>query len=727
MADVAEVVAAEPMLGVVEQVAGRLRFHHWELRFAEVFAGRGGFDLILGNPPWIKLQWNESGVLGDGEPRLVIRGLSAPEVAKGRAEMLTAGGTVRANYLEEFADMQGTQAFLNDLQNYPLLKGVQTNLYKCFLAASLWELSPRGISGLIHQDGFYNDPKGGNARAGIIPQICLHLHFSNKKRLFQAIKDEKHFEFTIVARVPRRRFVMLGNVFHPLMIDQSFTHDGRGEVPGIKNEQGDWDLRGHRSRVIHVDEKRMQLFAALLDEPGTPPWQARLPVLMSEQLVTVLEKFSSQPRRLGDLHQHFYATVMFDETGARKNGTIREENRYAKHLSELIYQGPHFFVGNPLYQTPNEGCSHNQDYSSLDLGSIPTDYLPRTNYVPACDAATYRSRTPEWNGKPVTDYFRLIHRRQLASNGERTLITSIMPPGPGHVHTCVSTAFDDARLMVTVASLFASIPFDYFLRCSGRNDLTTGNVGLFPLPDLDDSTRSTLLRLMCLTQPFAKLWESLSTLNALPHAPPLGDRRSRFRPGSSRFSNSVGLRNHFERREALIAIDVAAAKALGMSLLELQTLYRTQFPVLDHEYERVRLYDQHGRIVPTATTSNGSDCINLVALAKMLKEHTDFDIHREYHPGAPETDELLSKRIKLSPRDAAVLQASERCTVADLMATTEVRWSSPDHPEGRLVPLVGLRYTDPGLEPRKQRIYPTPWTRHSREADYAQAWSSLAT
>ena len=39
--------------------------------------------------------------------------------------------------------------------------------------------------------------------------------------------------------------------------------------------------------------------------------------------------------------------------------------------------------------------------------------------------------------------------------------------------------------------------------------------------------------------------------------------------------------------------------------------------------------------------------------------------------------------------------------------------------------LVGLRYTDPGLEPRMERVYPTPWTRCDREADYRQAWAEF--
>jgi len=723
LADVAEVVAAEPMLGVVEEVAERLRFHHWELRFAEVFAGRGGFDLILGNPPWIKLQWNESGVLGDGEPRLVIRGMGAPEVAKGRAEMLAAGGRVRASYLEEFADMQGAQGFLNDLQNYPLLKGVQTNLYKCFLAASLWELSPKGISGLIHQDGFYNDPKGGKARAGLMPCLRTHLHFSNRPRLFPAVDHNKHFEFTIVAREPRRHFVMFGNVFHPLTIEQSFTHDGRGEVPGIKNEQGDWDLRGHKSRVIQVDGKRMQLFASLLDEPGTPPWEARLPVLMSEQLVTVLEKLAAQPRRLGELSDDYYATVMFDETGANKNGTLREENRYAKNLGELIYQGPHFFVGNPLYQTPNEGCSHNQDYSSIDLESIPPDYLPRTNYVPACDAATYRSRTPEWNGKPVTDYFRHVNRRKVAPTGERTLVPSLIPPRSAHVDGVLSCTAEP-QMVLDLLCMTSSLPLDYFVKSTGKGDCRDDLLAQFPMPKVSDAARLLMLRLTCQTQHFADFWNAFPAVTSQPHAWASHDRRlHRYAPRKT-WQADLALRSDFAQRQAIVAVDVLAAKALGMSLQELLTIYRIQFPVLQ-QYERDNLYDQHGRIVPTATTRNGHDCASLVALADLLKEHAGFDIHRAYHPGAPDTEDLLTKRIKLSKRDADVLQVSERPTIADLMATTEVRWSSPDHPEGRLVPLVGLRYTDPGLEPRRQRVYPTPWTRHSREADYATAWAAF--
>jgi hypothetical protein len=38
--------------------------------FADVLLQRGGFDLILGNPPWLKVEWNESGVLGEFNPHV---------------------------------------------------------------------------------------------------------------------------------------------------------------------------------------------------------------------------------------------------------------------------------------------------------------------------------------------------------------------------------------------------------------------------------------------------------------------------------------------------------------------------------------------------------------------------------------------------------------------------------------------------------------------------------
>src|SRR5262249_10588733 len=67
-----------PRMKTVEDLAMAARFLHWELNFADVFVRRGGFDLVLGNPPWIRGEWKEAGSLwGKSTLRAVRQGSAA--------------------------------------------------------------------------------------------------------------------------------------------------------------------------------------------------------------------------------------------------------------------------------------------------------------------------------------------------------------------------------------------------------------------------------------------------------------------------------------------------------------------------------------------------------------------------------------------------------------------------------------------------------------------------
>ena len=67
-------------LQVAQKVAEEAKFVHYDLIFADILKTRGGFDLIVGNPPWAKPNWNEGQVLADLDP--VYEGLSASEAKK---------------------------------------------------------------------------------------------------------------------------------------------------------------------------------------------------------------------------------------------------------------------------------------------------------------------------------------------------------------------------------------------------------------------------------------------------------------------------------------------------------------------------------------------------------------------------------------------------------------------------------------------------------------------
>ena len=86
----------------------------------------------------------------------------------------------------------------------------------------------------------------------------------------------------------------------------------------------------------------------------------------------------------------------------------------------------------------------------------------------------------------------------------------------------------------------------------------------------------------------------------------MGQVRSRLRP--ERFTSlfywnwDTPLRTDYERRQALVELDVLVAMGLGMTLEQLKAIYRIQFPVL-RQYERDTWYDRNGRIVFTNNRS----------------------------------------------------------------------------------------------------------------------------
>ncbi|WP_431879553.1 class I SAM-dependent DNA methyltransferase [Micromonospora marina] len=587
-----------PWLLAAERIAEQQGFFHWELRFAKAFAD-GGFDIQVGNPPWVRPRWIEDMVLAEHDPWFGVTDRLDPSVAGARKIAVLSASSITRQYSKELAIYRAATNYFSSPSEYSLLVNTQPNLYRAFIVRSWINSKSAGMVGFLHPNSHLNGTNEGPLRAACYRRIRFHAHFINQRKQYLFSEVDNHVEFGIHVYGCDRKvsFRQAAWLYDPSTLVGSLVHNGIGDPPGLKFA-GDWDLRPHAARIVEVNDEVLAEWHMMAGETNVPTGEAKVlyPVSAAEQgAINALARFS---RRLGaesmDLSRGFV------ERDAQRDGLIRWDTGTATEWDGVVLQGPLFSVANPLAKQPNVPCKSNKDYESIDLTKVPDDFVPRTNYRPLTDRGSFWRVLEQWNDKPFTGYYRLAWREMISVSGERSLYSALYPPGPSHVKAVHTLRLGSDRKTVLNAGFWASIPLDYIVRMSGKSTLYGKELLAIPAAEefhpLSEAVLLRILRLNCLTSAYSSLWASLfgdswaTTERWVVDWPGLCS----LVPSRREWTMCTPLRTDIERRAALVEIDALVAVWLGMSADELVALFRSRYAVLS-SYEDEMWFDATGR------------------------------------------------------------------------------------------------------------------------------------
>ena len=143
-------------------IADREGFLHWEVAFPGVWhhwqstCPEGGFDAVIGNPPWDRIKLQEVEWFATRDPELALAPTAAAR-GKGIQRLRDQGASLAAEFDDAKKRAEKLGEMIRASGDYPLLSGGDINLYSLFVERAMSLIKPDGFVGLLTPSGIYAD------------------------------------------------------------------------------------------------------------------------------------------------------------------------------------------------------------------------------------------------------------------------------------------------------------------------------------------------------------------------------------------------------------------------------------------------------------------------------------------------------------------------------------------------------------------------------------------
>jgi hypothetical protein len=448
--------APAEVLEETERLRDRYVLFHWHLAFPDVFSlpkdgeeaenektgWSGGFDVVLGNPPWerVKLQEKEWFAGRDDEiasaPNAAARDRLIRNLRLRDPALFTA-------FLDAKRETEAVSHFLRNSSRFPLCGRGDINTYAVFAELNRSLIGPRGRVGCIVPTGIATD----DTTKYFFQELMDHTElvslydFENRKKLFPAVDSRMKF-CLLTLTGPARPVKSTDFVFFALGVED------------LREEDRHFSLSREEIALLNPNTRTCPIFRSKADAELTKAIYRRVPVLIKEGPPEVNQwgiRLMTMFHMSNDSHL-FRTREQLEAEGWRLEGNefVRSSDRYLP-----LYEGRFGHQFNHRFAEQPGG----------DLVDVPIDKLldPRYQIEPHywIPVQELNERANRRNSKCATAL--LGHRRVARNTDERTVIASMLPWGPASYGWILSMG-PSARELLFLVAAYDSFVFDYLVR-----------------------------------------------------------------------------------------------------------------------------------------------------------------------------------------------------------------------------------------------------------------------
>ena len=192
-----------------QALAAEEGFLNWQVAFPGIWQDwegptlRGGFDAVIGNPPWDRIKLQQVEWFAARRPEI-----AKAQRAADRKKMIAALEKAADPLAKEFAEASERAVFAAHMArasgDYPLLSGGDVNLYSLFVERAMTLVNPQGMVGLLTPSGIASDKTAAKFFKGVATEGRLRTlyDFENKKVFFPDVHASFKFCVFVASSSP---------------------------------------------------------------------------------------------------------------------------------------------------------------------------------------------------------------------------------------------------------------------------------------------------------------------------------------------------------------------------------------------------------------------------------------------------------------------------------------------------------------------------------------------